>query len=501
MDVESLVVEWRNMGPVRWAEHEFGYVMENGKPIVLTPWQRAVLEAWWAHKADVRTLAISNVKKTGKTTLDSILLAWRWLTLPDVHFVCANDLDQGVGRQFKMISEMTKRNPLLKFNTMRRTSLLRFKPTSSTLEALSVSSASNAGANFSSTSHTECWGIQFEESRRNWEELSPPPAARHGFLALRIADSYAGWEGESELWHSVVDRGLQGDRLPGDWPLYKTGGLLLFHLDGEEARGRCFRGTPEEAAAYYADERASLRPNAFSRLHGNTRSSSEDKFILPDQWDALIAEGYRCPLPDTSLKLTAGLDLATKHDSSALVSIYRQDDVVALGPYRIWPAPCSLEAVEEYILWLHENYDLSLHADPFQAILMIERLTQKGVKIEEFAQTVGNLTLAGNALFDLIKQRQLVVYPCDDLRAHALNAQARQTARGIRLVKDKATRKIDAAIGLAIAAACLQKRKRWVSTEFLKFSDFRDDDGAPVVRMGSELAIHLQRQLHDVRHW
>ena len=113
MDTTKLIEQWRELGPARWAEHAYGWVGLDGKPITLEDWQRAALMAWWEHRADVTTFAISNVKKTGKTLTDAILTAWRWLALPGEHFCAANDLDQSQSRQFRMVARMAERHPIL----------------------------------------------------------------------------------------------------------------------------------------------------------------------------------------------------------------------------------------------------------------------------------------------------------------------------------------------------------------------------------------------------
>ena len=89
----------------------------------------------------------------------------------------------------------------------------------------------------------------YEAGIRAFEELTPPPGRFYGLPALRVCDSYAGYEVESVTWHSIVDRGLAGQRIDPDWPIYLSGGLLLFHAEGEEAQRLCFRGTPQDAAA------------------------------------------------------------------------------------------------------------------------------------------------------------------------------------------------------------------------------------------------------------
>lgn len=456
--LDTLVTEWRSMGPTNWSQHEYGWVMPDGKPVTLEPWQRAILDTWWQHRQDVTTLAISNVKKTGKTTLNAILLAWRWLALPSEHLTLGNDLDQSMSRQFGMVADMVKRHSLLGKHVKATIRKLVFEPTGSTIEALERDAAGRSGSNHLSSSHTECWGVVYESAVRAYEELTPPPGLAYGLPALRICDSYAGYEGESETWHDLVDRGLAGERVSDDWPIHRANGLLLFHMAGEEARERCFRGTPEQAKVYYDDQRQSLRTGTFARLHDNRRAASEDAFITTDQWGALMLPGYRCPMPDKSVRLVLGVDLSTRHDHAGVVSVYRGDKgLIHLGPYKVFkPAPVlDFATVENYITSLARDYSIVKMAyDPYQCEFLAQRLRRRGINAIEFPQTLGNLTRCGNRLFDVIRQGQLVVYAgADDLRTHVLNARGKETDRGTRLVKQKASRKIDLAICLAMAVA------------------------------------------------
>ena len=103
----ELIERWRSLSPVDWGQSEFGWIDIDGQPITLSPWQTAILCSWYVHKAGVSTIAISNIKKTGKTLCNSVLLAWRWLCLPGEHFAVANDLDFeqfGTNLCFKLIS-------------------------------------------------------------------------------------------------------------------------------------------------------------------------------------------------------------------------------------------------------------------------------------------------------------------------------------------------------------------------------------------------------------
>ncbi len=192
----ELITHWRQAGPVDWAEGPYGWIGIDRQPIKLTPWQAAILGAWWQRKETITTLGVSNVKKTGKTFSNAVLLAWRWLALPGEHFAVGNDLDQSASRQFQEISEMIRRNEYLRHNSKVNAKQLIFEPTGSTITALAVDAAGNAGANHLTASHTEAWGIVYEAGIRAFEELTPPPGSFYGLPALRICDSYAGFEGE-----------------------------------------------------------------------------------------------------------------------------------------------------------------------------------------------------------------------------------------------------------------------------------------------------------------
>ena len=453
--IDALMEQWRGMSPIEWAEHPFGWIGDTGQSITLAEWQRVILSQYWQRRHDVSTLFISTTKKAGKTLLNSLVTCYRWLTIPSVHFVVGNDKDQSAELQINMIGAMIKRHPVLsRFVRVNRSELI-FEPTGSRIVSLPMDASGAAGANFATVSFTEVWGFTYEENQRLYDELTPIPAAS-AYDCLRIVDSYAGFDGESELLQGVWDRGKSGERVNDQWPVYLVGQQLSYIHQGEDAQRRCWRFGESGRDGYYSEQAATLRPNAYRRLHLNEWVSAESAFILPGQWDALIDPDYRCP---TEGDLVVGIDLAVKHDTSAVVSVVtsaNDGSVLGLGPYRIFrPRPTvDLQAIEEYLIELFGKYWIaSAVADPYQAALLMQRMLGQGLTIDEYPQTVGRMTEAGNTLFDLIRQRRLVVYPgTDDLRKHVLACTAKETERGIRLIKTTAGRKIDAAIALAMAA-------------------------------------------------
>lgn len=460
----DLVAEWREIGPVAWAESPFGFIMEDGQPITLTDWQRAVLESYTAHREAVTTLGISNIKKTGKTALNAVLTAWRWLALPGQHFTAANDLDQSQARQFGMIADMVRRNPYLRDKVKIGKSELLFEPTGSKLTALASDATGNAGANFLTTSHTEAWGILYEGGIRSWEELTPPPGKWYGLPCLRIADSYAGYLGESATWHKVVDRGLSGKRISKEWPIYLQGGLMLFHMESEEARQRCFRGTPEEAAEYYTEQKETLRQNTFDRMHSNIRTAAESAFLPEGAWARAESREVKPLRPGEKVRLVLGVDASTSRDFTSLVGVeYRRElNTTDVRLVRVWKPQRGLlrfgkptidlaETVGDAVMELHRAGQIAaVVADPYQLHSLILEWEKAGIRVIELAQNAGRVE-SDQALYDAIVGGALRHYNEPTLTEHIQNAVAVETPRGFRLAKEKTSKKIDAAVALSMA--------------------------------------------------
>ena len=78
--------------------------------------------------------------------------------------------------------------------------------------------------------------------------------------------------------------------------------------------------------------------------------------------------------------------------------------------------------------------------------------------MEEFPQSSPNLTDASSNLYELIKGRNLWAYPDPELRQAVGHAVAKETPRGWRIAKEKASAKVDVVVALAMAAlACVQE--------------------------------------------
>ena len=116
--------------------------------------------------------------------------------------------------------------------------------------------------------------------------------------------------------------------------------------------------------------------------------------------------------------------------------------------------PIDFEAtIEKTLREWHERFRLrQVLFDPFQMAAVAQRLAGEGIPIEEYPQTVPNLTAATRNLFDLITARQLVLYPDAAMRLAISRAIIVESARGWRLDKLKQQHKIDVVVALSMAA-------------------------------------------------
>jgi len=448
------------MSAVAWAESRWVLPNEH-RLIVLTPWERAALHAMFPPDGETspwETFLISTVKKAGKTTLNAIATLYAALTFPapEVAYCVANDEAQATERVFDLVAKQVRAMGLERSRAaVVGKSEILFRETGTRIVAIPADFAGAAGATFGISSWTELWAFRHEGHVRLWEELTPIPERR----SLRIVDSYAGFAGDSPILEPMWQRALRGERLADELPVFANGRLWAYVDSGEEAQQRAWRGSPEAAIGYYREQAETLRPGTFARLHLNQWQSGEEAFITAEEWDACIDPDLAPLLPhaDRPLRLSVGVDAATKGDSAAVVAVAHDGRRVRLVGHRIWTPqrgePIDLEdTIEAYLLQLRNGYSVAaVYFDPHQMARSAATLKRDGLRMVEFQQTTGNLTAAGQNLYELIRGRNLLMYPDAELRRHALNAVAVETARGWRLAKEKAARKIDGVAALSFA--------------------------------------------------
>jgi phage terminase large subunit-like protein len=106
-----------------------------------------------------------------------------------------------------------------------------------------------------------------------------------------------------------------------------------------------------------------------------------------------------------------------------------------------------------------------------------QRLIAAGLPMEEFVQSMPNLTAASQNLYELIQSGGLVVYPDPDMRLSVSRAIASEGSRGWKIDKAKQAHKIDVVIALGMAAyAAVQSQGE--APPLLPYDQWAGDGGA-----------------------
>jgi phage terminase large subunit-like protein len=387
-------------------------------------------------------------KKSGKTTFAATICLVLML-LYGGHYpeatLAANDQDQAVGRVFEMVRRIVLASPLLRDGARITQDKITFSALNATITAIPASFAGAAGGNQNISVFDEAWAYTSERSRRLWDELVPPPTRK---VACRLTVTYAGFEGESLLLEQLYQRGKALPQVGTD--LYAGDGLLMFWSHQPIA--------PWQDESWLASMRHE-RPSAYQRMVLNEFASSDSQFVDMSAWDACVQPSLAPVVLDRRLHVWVGVDASVKRDTTALVACTfdKKTKCVRLIAHHVFTPkpgdPIDFEATVEATLrdW-KKRYNLrKVFFDPFQMVAVAQRLAKAGILIEEFPQTVPNLTAATSNLFDLIQSRQLVLYPDANMRLAVSRAIIVESSRGWRLDKLKQFHKIDVVVALSMA--------------------------------------------------
>jgi hypothetical protein len=274
-----------------------------------------------------------------------------------------------------------------------------------------------------------------------------PPTRK---IACRLTVTYAGFSGESLLLEELHKR---GKALPQVGPSLHAGNGLLMLWSHEPV-------APWQDEKWLGEMRRSLRPSAYARMITNEFVAAEAQFVDLSAYDQCVIPDLTPLREDKQLAVWAAIDASVKRDSTALVccAYSKQSKCVRLITHKVFQPspndPIDFEAtVEATILdWARQFWLRKVYFDPFQMVAVAQRLAKQDVKIEEFAQTIPNLTAATSNLFDLISARQLILYPDAGMRLAISRAIIVESSRGWRLDKLKQHYKIDLVVALSMAA-------------------------------------------------
>ncbi|HML23555.1 MAG TPA: terminase large subunit [Aggregatilinea sp.] len=452
---------------VEWAEECF-YIPETRRPIRFQPHQKTLLRLMtqlqpdpvWAWRFAWTTLMWSTIKKSGKTAISALYARWAaetWGPFQEIYNL-GNKLQQAQARAFKRVKMSILLSPPAVQDRWEMTATkLLHKPSGSEITALPINDAGEAGSNQSLTVWTELWGFQYEEALRMWDEMQPVPTRP---LSQRFVDTYAGYEGESELLWSLWQLALnEGVRLDDDLPVYgvPAAGLIAYIDTGEAARRMPWQ-QGEAGRTYYANQKKIERPHNYDRLHNNFWTSSVNALIQMAVWDRLIYERGRVS-DDVPVWLAA--DAAVSGDSMALMAVTVMGEVVIELETWIWEPPKGgkldydetlLPAVEAA---LQRYRVMGVAYDEYQLHSDMTRLAKRHQSIPFFAFPQGAArVLADTHFVKRVHEGRFRHTGNTALRQHVQNADGKEQLGGeaIRIVKRTELKKIDAAVTASMAS-------------------------------------------------
>jgi phage terminase large subunit-like protein len=453
--------------------------------------ERQFLERAFTLKEDGRLAypeqCFGAIKKSGKTTLAAIIMLTMILLYGGRFaegFCVANDYEQAASRVFAIIKRIIEASPLLRAIAKITSDRVLFPELGASIIAIASDAASAAGANPTIICFDELWGYVSERSRRLWDEMVTSPARK---ISCRLVVSYAGFTGESLLLEELHKR---GKALPEVGPSLHAGDGMLFAWHTRPI-------APWQTPEWVEEMRRTMRPSAFARQMLNEFVSSESAFIDLSAWDQCIT----LPAPPIERQpIWIGVDASVKRDSTALVAvtINKKSQCVTLVAHRVFvPSPndpIDFEATVEQTIreWRKRFFIRCIYTDPYQMTAVAQRLKKAGIPIEEFPQSIPNLTAATSNLFDLISERRLATYPAPDLRLAVSRAVVSESSRGWKLDKLKQSHKIDVVVALSLACLAAVRGQSEPSYDLWAcFPDEESDSEARTQQYRNALAAQI----------
>lgn len=477
---------------VPWLESNY-LIPETKAPVQLMEHQKAVLEYAFQREASGRfkytTIIYSCPKKSGKSAISGGIGRWAsetWDAYGQVYYM-GNDAEQAKERGFaahkasiQMHPQYNRRREFLPERWLIGTEKLYCLQTGTTVKALSMDYAGEAGANPILTVWEELWGFVHKDALRFWAELAPSPTRRS---SIRLVVTYAGYEGESELLYGLYRTGVKEGRQltageighlgcfeeatqPGDpVPCYVNDAARLFcYWDQGEHSQRMPWQKGDRGQEYYASEAATQTPQQFRRLHKNEWVSGESEFVPIQWWDA-CRDGATPLMAGDLTPYVIALDAGVTSDCFGLVMGRRLPPAREGEAPRIRPVvvqkwqptkgnPVDFREPEAMVRDLCARFNVvEVTYDSHELHDFCARLRNEGVgNFQEFSQQSQRLE-SDAMLYQLIANRRILHGGEPELREHIQNCNAKLSKdedNKMRLSKKAPDRKIDLAVCLSM---------------------------------------------------
>jgi len=429
---------------IEFAEKYF-ILPETKKPVKLLDWEKDIFRDLFEAAIKPTLALLGMCKKSGKSTIAAIVALWYLLTKPlGEIFIMGPDLQQGQLVVFEKVCKAIRLNPVLRKICTIGKSQITCKTTGATITVLPCNKTA-AGLNPDLVIFDELWQFTSKEAKRAIDEMTNiPEGIKHNLI---LVVSYAGFDSDEDthLWR-WYKQGIaqQEGKVEKDPKFY-----FVWRTD--------YENIPWVTQQYLDSQRKRLRLNTYLRFHENKWTSSEEAFVDAVTVESCTSNEHQRG-QDYNHCVVAALDVGVKHDCSALAIVGAKDRrKLCLVDHAVFtPAEGSTlnleRTIETQLEDWSEQYDIqAVYYDPYQAVRSAQILTEFGLPMQEYPQTVTNLVAIAECLQGLLKSDSIILYPDDVVRRHLLSAAVKECSRGWRLVKQKQSKKIDLAIALAMA--------------------------------------------------
>ena len=352
-----------------WLRHSKGKMA--GKPFELLPWEAvatAEMFGWRRVSDDTRRYRVGYVstpKKNGKSTwlagVGLYLLGFDGEHGSEVYGAAA-DRDQAA-IVYREMAQMVRASPrlskVMEVIDSRRT--IAFRREASFYRVLSADAFRAEGINIHGLLFDE---LHSQRDRKLWDALRYGGAARD--QPLLISTTTAGYDRRGICYEQY----LYAKKVLADWKFDPTFFSLIYEMDdGDdwkdpdvwEAANPSWAVTikPEAFAADAKEaEQSPSKLNSFLRYRLNAWTTSDVRWLSPDQWQAGAV-----PLRDFGNRpVYAGLDLATTYDLSALVLVCPdpEDNSIDVLPFFWIPEANAVERSQRdkvpYLDWIRDGF-------------------------------------------------------------------------------------------------------------------------------------------------
>lgn len=268
---------------------------------------------------------------------------------------------------------------------------------------------------------------------------------------------------DSELLRGLYDRGkaieageLVDDEFLFDWREADEG---LDPHDGPEARAEMARQANPHIDQFgtlpFVERRWHEIPeHEWRRYFANQWWDAPlDSWLPEGAWDACRTPGAAV---DRGRPFVAGVDMALRHDTAAVVIAQAAADGVVVCEAKVWVPvdgeSLDIAAIEQHLRALHRTGNLvSCAYDPAWFERSAQALSDDGVAMLEVPQSAARMVPACGHAYELIASGRLR-HDFDDVPSkQVVNAVPKASGEGWRLTKGRAKRKVDTAIALVIA--------------------------------------------------